>query len=263
MVMMAELLKALLAIATVTMALIAGVFASQGRDLKLRGGRFAALTWQQMDPAQKAMVDALLAGPRKSLDGPFNAMLRSPKLGNLAQQLGEYLRFETSVPKRLNEMAILMTAQTWGADYEWYLHRSSALAAGLDEAVVDDILEGRRPASMRPDENVIYDFCAELRARHRVSDKAFKAVRDLLGEPGVLDLIGTMGYYDFVSMVLNIDVPLTRWRRACIPADIGKSMTAAGAGSSIANSAFPLEKADTDCVAQRRRSGTSDAKNQP
>jgi len=180
-------------------------FAQQTRQLNLRGDRFTPLTWETLTPEQKTMVNDLLAGTRTSLDGPFNVLLRSPEMGNTAQKLGEYLRFHTSVPRRLNEMAILMTARSWSSQYEWYAHRTLALAAGLSAAVADDIQAGRRPARMQADETVVYDFCTELRERHRVSDATFKAASDMLGERGVVDLVGVMGYYDLVSMSLKVD----------------------------------------------------------
>jgi 4-carboxymuconolactone decarboxylase len=151
------------------------------------------------------MVNDLLAGTRTSLNGPFNTLLRSPEMGNLFQKAGEYVRFRTAVPQRLNEMAILMTARWWTAQYVWAAHRPIALAAGLDAAVADDIQAGRRPARMQRDEAVVYDFVGELRERRRVSDATFAAARELLGERGVVDLIAAIGYYDLVSMVVNVD----------------------------------------------------------
>src|SRR3954453_16936755 len=102
--------------------------AQQVRALNLRGDRFKPLTWEQLTPEQKTMVNDLLAGTRTSLNGPFNALLRSPEMGNLAQKLGEYGRFRTSVPQRLNEMAILLTAKWWSAQYAWYAHKTLALS---------------------------------------------------------------------------------------------------------------------------------------
>jgi 4-carboxymuconolactone decarboxylase len=151
------------------------------------------------------MVDDLLSGSRTSLGGPFNVLLRSPEMGNLAQNLGEYLRFRTSVPKRLNEMAILLTAKWWSSQYEWHAHKPLALDAGLSAAVIDDIQAGRRPSAMKADEAVVYDFSMELREKRRISDRTFDAAVKLLGEKGVTDLIAAMGYYDLVSMVLNVD----------------------------------------------------------
>ena len=192
----------------VTTILLAGAampLARQMKDLNLRGDRFAPLTFEQLTPEQATMVEDLLAGTRTSLNGPFNALLRSPEMGNHAQKLGEYVRFKTSVPRRLNEMAILMTARHWSSQYEWYAHQRLALDAGLAPAVIDDILAGRRPSSIEADESIVYDFCTELRERRRVSDQTFEAAVDLLGEKGVVDLIGNMAYYDLVSMVLNVD----------------------------------------------------------
>jgi 4-carboxymuconolactone decarboxylase len=181
------------------------LMAQQARNLGLRGDRFKPLTWEQLTPEQKAMVDDLLSGTRTSLGGPFNALLRSPEMGNLAQNLGEYVRFRTSVPARLNEMTILMTAKWWSSQYEWYAHKPLALKAGLSAAVIDDIQAGRRPTTMKADEAVVYQFATELRERRRVSDATFKSAVDLLGEKGAMDLVAAMGYYDLVSMVLNVD----------------------------------------------------------
>ena len=209
------LTRILIAAVLLTSPIIAG---QQTRDLDLRGDRFAPLTFEQLTPEQKTMVDDLLAGTRTSLNGPFNALLRSPDMGNRAQKLGEYVRFRTSVPRRLNEMAILLTATWWSAQYEWYAHKTLALSAGLDAAVIDDIQAGRRPARMRPDETVIYDFSVELRQHRRVSDATFKAAVNILGEKGVMDLVAVMGYYDLVSMVLNVDrYPLPRGARPPFP----------------------------------------------
>lgn len=192
-------------LAAILLAGAAFALAQQTRELDLRGDRFKPLVWEQLTPEQKAMVNDLLAGMRTSLEGPFNALLRSPEVGNLSQKLGEYARFRTALPPRLNEMAILLTAQWWSSQYEWHLHKTFALNAGLRAAVIDDLQAGRRPNSMQPDEAVLYDFCAELRERRRVSDGSFKAAVDLLGERGVVDLIVVMGYYGLVSMLLNVD----------------------------------------------------------
>ena len=194
-------------ITAVVILLVGGAIAlaQQARELSLRGDRFKPLTWEQLTPAQKTMVDDLLAGSRASLNGPFNALLRSPEMGNLAQKLGEYVRFRTSVPARLNEMAILLTAKSWSSQYEWYAHKTAALAAGLDASVIDDIHAGRRPTRMQTDEAIIYTFSTELRDRHRVTDTTFQAAVKLLGDKGVMDLVAVMGYYDLVSMVLNVD----------------------------------------------------------
>ena len=169
-----------------------------------RPPRFPPLEPNQMTPEQRATADAIRTGPRGGLRGPFQAWLRSPEIAQRLQKVGEYLRFSSSVPRRLNEMAILITARAWDAQFEWYAHHRLALEAGLDPAVAADIAEGRRPASMRADEAVVYDFCTELRTTRRVSDATLAAALDLLGEAGVIELIGASGYYDLVSMTLNV-----------------------------------------------------------
>ncbi len=190
-----------------TLVVHAGIVVAmqQPRDLGLRGDRFKPLNPEQFTPAQKTMVNDLLSGTRTSLAGPFNVLLRSPEMGNIAQQLGEYIRFRTSVPQRLNEMAILMTAKWWSSQYEWHAHQPLALKAGLAAGVIADIQAGRRPATMQRDETAVYNVCSELRERRLVSDATFKTAVDMLGEQGVVDLIALMGYYDLVAMALNVD----------------------------------------------------------
>lgn len=174
-------------------------------DLELRGTRFRPLAADELTPPQRAMVEEVLAGPRASLDGPFNVLLRSPQLGNLAQRLGEEVRFRTALPARLRELAILLTARWWASQFEWHAHAPLALAAGVDGAVIDAIRVGARPHAMPADEAIVFEFSAELRDGRRVSDATFAAAIQLLGEQGVVDLIAVMGYYDLVAMALNVD----------------------------------------------------------
>ena len=166
--------------------------------------RFPTLTPDQMTPAQKTVAEAIQSGPRKSLGGPFNAWLRSPELADRMQKVGEHLRFNSSVPRRLNEFAILITARAWNAKYEWYAHYPLALQAGLAPTVAADLAQGKRPRGMSPDEAAVYDFCTELRRDKRVGDATYAAVQKLLGDQGVIDLIAVNGYYDMVSMTLNV-----------------------------------------------------------
>jgi 4-carboxymuconolactone decarboxylase len=175
------------------------------RDVRLFGGRFKPLTYDQMSPEQRTMIEHLLAGERAGTGGPFNVLLRSPQMGDIAQQLGASVRFHSSLPARVREMAILMTARHWTAQYEWYAHKRLALAAGLSPDIVSAIAEGKRPASMQTDERAVYDFGTELQETHRVGDQAFQAAVGALGERGVVDLMGLMGYYGLVSMILNVD----------------------------------------------------------
>jgi len=166
--------------------------------------RFPTLAPEQMTPAQKAVADEIMSGPRKTLGGPFNAWLRSPEMADRMQKVGEQIRFHSSVPRKLNEFAILITARAWNAKYEWYAHYPLALQAGLEPAVAADLAQGRRPRGMSPDEAAVYDFSTELRRDRKVSDATFAAAQSLLGDQGVIDLIAVNGYYDLVSMTLNV-----------------------------------------------------------
>jgi len=174
-------------------------------EFHLRGDRFKPLTYAEMTPPQKTLIEHVLASPRGSTDGPFNIMLRSPEMGDLAQQYGAYMRYHSSLPPKLNEFVILITARSWNAQFEWYAHRSIALQDGLSPAIIDAVAAGKRPASMQPDEAAIYNFCTELLNTKQVSDATFAAVKDKFGERGVVDLIGVMGYYHLVSALLNVD----------------------------------------------------------
>jgi 4-carboxymuconolactone decarboxylase len=175
-------------------------------SINLRGDRFKPLTYEEMTPQQKTMVDHLLAGERKgSTEWPFNVFLRSPEMGDVAQQLGAQIRFHSSLPRKLNELAIITTARFWGAQFEWTAHSRSAAQAGVSAAVIDAIANGKRPTGMQPDEEAVYNFCHELLNTRQVSDATFKATVGVVGERGAVDLIGAMGYYSLVSMALNVD----------------------------------------------------------
>lgn len=179
--------------------------------------RFKILQPEEMTPEQKGLVEAIRSGPRASVAGsaanagggtvgsPFNVFLRSPEMGDSLQKVGSYIRFKSSLGMRLNEMAILMVARHWSAQYEWHAHHRLALQAGLDPKVAEDIAQGRRPSGMKPDEEAVYDFCRELLETKQVSDASYKAVVDKFGERGAMDLIGVAGYYTLVAMVLNVD----------------------------------------------------------
>lgn len=174
--------------------------------------RFKPLSLDEMTPDQRRMAENVLAGPRKALRGPFSTFLYSPETGDHAQKLGAQVRFKSSLPEKLKELAILVVARFWTAQFEWYAHHKLALEAGLDPAIADAIAEGKRPARLAPDEAAIYDFSSELLQTREVSDANFAAVKDRFGEKGVVDLICTMGYYCLVSMTLNVN-------RYPIPAD--------------------------------------------
>ena len=172
--------------------------------------RFAKLTEEGMTQEQKRVAQGIASGPRGSWQrGPFKALLRSPEIADRVQKVGEFVRFHSSIEPRLNELAIILCARKWTAQYEWYAHRRLALDAGVKPEIADAIAEGKRPASLAADEAAVYDFAHQLLHTGQVSDAAFAAVKERFGEQGVIDLIGAVGYYTIVSFVLNVDrVPL-------------------------------------------------------
>jgi len=130
--------------------------------------------------------------------------MRSPDLGHRLQNVGAYVRYKTSLPLKLNEFAILITAREWTSQYEWYAHYPLALKAGLDAKLADELALGQRPSAMTDDEAAVYDFCVQLHRTRNVDDAAFNHALALFGEQGVVDLIGVSGYYTAVSMTLNV-----------------------------------------------------------
>lgn len=165
--------------------------------------RFPQLTLEQLNEQQRPLGEAIMKISSVGLGGPYNPMLRSPVMGDRLFQLLDYLRFKTSVPRRLNELAILIQARLWTSQVEWYAHYPLAIKAGLSEAVAADLKAGKRPKSMKPDEAVVYDFCTELSTTHAVSDATFKAAKDMLGEQQVVDLIVVSGTYVTAAMLLS------------------------------------------------------------
>jgi 4-carboxymuconolactone decarboxylase len=179
--------------------------------------RFKRLNVDEMSADQKKYFDGLMSGRvsgtgskgvvqgATSLGAPFNVLLRSPVLAERLRMVGEYLRFDSSIPKHLNEWAILITARTWTAQYEWYAHLRLALKEGLNPDLAADLAQGKRPKNMQADEEAVYNFCHELHETHQVSDLHYRAVVDLFGEQGAVDLMVVSGYYVMVSMVLNVN----------------------------------------------------------
>jgi len=158
---------------------------------------------ETMAPAQRDAAHALVRGRRGALFGPFVPLLRSPELLDRTQRLGEYLRYDSAVPARLRELAILVTARHFRQAYEWHVHAPAAESAGLAPAIIAELAAGRRPQSLGDDEAVVHDFCSELHTRHEVDDARYAAALALLGERGIVDLCGICGYYGLLALVMN------------------------------------------------------------
>jgi 4-carboxymuconolactone decarboxylase len=174
--------------------------------------RLPVLTEETLDETQRALLQSMRSGPRGgrvNLRGPFGVYMLAPQYGELTQQLGAFLRFNTSIAPRLSEFAILCIARIWRAQYEWHAHGPIAEQAGVKPQAIRDIKAGRAPITAAADERAIWDFVQELFKRRRVSDRNYRRLHKFLGERGMVELTGILGYYTSVSMVLNIfNVPL-------------------------------------------------------
>ena len=165
--------------------------------------RLRQLAYEELAPEVRPLADDILQVSSAALGGPYNALLRSPEMARRCFELLDYLRFKTSVNKRLNEFAILIQARLSNAQYEWWAHEPIARRAGLSDAVMADLRACRRPASMQDDERLVYDFCIQLSLNHRVPDALWQEVVERMGEQVAVDLTVLSGTYVMVSMLLN------------------------------------------------------------
>lgn len=166
--------------------------------------RMPMIPRERMTDAQKAAADELSNGPRGSVHGPYISILRSPGFMAHCQKLGAYVRFDSPLDMRIREMGALMGARHYTQQFEWYVHIPHALKAGLDQSTIDAIRDGYRPPSMKKDEDAVYDFMSELLKNGGVSDPTYARALEQFGEPGIVDLVGTVGYYVMIGMVMNV-----------------------------------------------------------
>jgi 4-carboxymuconolactone decarboxylase len=174
--------------------------------------RLPTLSEDNLDPRQRALLDSIRSGPRgskASLGGPFGVYLHAPDFGDLTQQLGAFCRYKTSLPPRLSEFAILVTARHWRAQYEWHAHAAIAESAGVKTRTISDLKAGRIPTRAPKDERAIHTFVIELYKTRRVTDRTYARVHKLLGDAGMVEFMGILGYYALVAMTLDVfRVPL-------------------------------------------------------
>jgi 4-carboxymuconolactone decarboxylase len=176
------------------------------RSVAAPSSRLPAVALDNLSAEQCALVDAIKSGPRGRFqnEGPFAVYLHAPGYGKLAQALGGYLRYHTSLPPRLKEFAILCTAQHWKAQYEWHAHGPMAANDGVKETTIRHLKAGRPAKSAAKDELAIYQFVKELYAKRRVSNATYARVHKFIGDTGIVELIGILGYYALISMTLNV-----------------------------------------------------------
>jgi 4-carboxymuconolactone decarboxylase len=170
--------------------------------------RYSSPDPASLTPRQKEVYEAIASSPRGRVRGPLAVWLARPELADRAQNLGRYCRYDSSLPPVLSELAILVTARHWSAEFEWQAHKPFALAAGLPPAAVDAIRDRQPPQWADAAQQVVYDFATALLERHEVGDEIYDRAVELLGREGVVDLTGVLGYYGMVSMTLRIfEVP--------------------------------------------------------
>lgn len=165
--------------------------------------RFSQITYESLTPEVRPLADDILKVSSAALGGPYNALLRSPDMARRCFDFLDYLRFKTSVHKRLNEFAILIQARISNAQYEWWAHETIARRAGLSDAVMDALRACQRPPAMQDDERLVFDFCIQLSLNHRVPDDLWQEAVIQMGEQAVVDLTVLSGTYVMVSMLLN------------------------------------------------------------
>jgi 4-carboxymuconolactone decarboxylase len=189
----------------ITAALFAAVgwFAAGANNAAIgKEPRFPQLTMPQLSDQQRPLGEAIMKISRVGIAGPYNPMLRSPVFGQRMFDLLAYLRWDTSVPLRLNEFTILIIGRQWRSQVEWFAHAPLAEKAGLSPQIIAELKANKRPSNMAPDEAAVYDFVMELTTKHEVSDETFVRAKKLLGEQQVVDLTAVAGTYITVAMLL-------------------------------------------------------------
>jgi 4-carboxymuconolactone decarboxylase len=171
---------------------------------KQRTPRIAAVEAASMTPEQRAAADIVEAGPRGAVRGPFALLLNSPGLFSATQGLGAYLRFESALPAKLRELAILITAHHWRQDYEWRIHSAIARDAGVSERTIQSIATGTAVIDASPEETIIHAFCRQLHEQNEVGDATFLDAEQAIGSAGIIDLCAVCGYYALLAMVMNV-----------------------------------------------------------
>ena len=159
---------------------------------------------ESMSAAQRAAAEALIAGPRKAVFGPFIPLMRSPELMSRVGAVGEYLRFDSVLEVRIRELAMCLVARHVSNQFEWLMHAPLALKAGVPPTSLDAIAAGRYPHSSAADEAAAVDLVTELLQHHGVSDSSYAAALALFKDQGVVELTTLVGYFTLVCWVMNV-----------------------------------------------------------
>jgi 4-carboxymuconolactone decarboxylase len=165
--------------------------------------RMPPIPADKLTDAQKKAIEEFKAARSADISGPFVPLLRSPEVMTRARAMGDYLRFRSSLPPRLSEFVILLTARRWTQQYEWNAHAPLAVKGGLKEAIVKAVAEGRRPEGMAEDEEIVYALFDEIQKNQSVADATYARAVGKIGEQGIIDVMGITGYYSLLAMVMN------------------------------------------------------------
>jgi 4-carboxymuconolactone decarboxylase len=165
--------------------------------------RIKKLTETDLDEAQRRIYENIKSGPRGRVPAPMMVWLRSPEFASCAQELGAYVRYNTSLGSRLSELAILVTAKNWECAYEWHVHSAEAQKAGLEKSIINDIERGVSPQLPDPKDRAVYVFSGEIHRERKVSPRTFELAKEALGEKGIVELCGILGYYTLMAMTIN------------------------------------------------------------
>jgi 4-carboxymuconolactone decarboxylase len=192
-------------------------------QLMAESDRMPPIAVENQTPEQRRASEVFRTNRKEDVFGPFVPLLRSPEVMLRAMAMGDYLRFRTVLPRKLNELVILVTARKWSQEYEWFVHAPLALKEGLRPAIARDLAEGRRPAGMDADEQLVYDFATELLTSQCVSDATYARAVARFGEQGTIDMTSVAGFYTFIAMVLNT-------ARTPLPPGVPSVLSASGSG---------------------------------
>ena len=184
-------------VASLFVVLVLGGLPARAED------RLPTIAPAQYNDEQKQAAAEFLTARKVPVFGPFEPLMHSPQVMSQARSMGDYLRYKSALGNTLSELVILVTAREWTQDYEWHVHHPIALKAGIKPEVADAIAEGRRPAGMSEDEEIVYDYTTELARTKQVSSKTFERAKARFGAKGVVDLTGIAGYYTLLAMQLN------------------------------------------------------------
>jgi len=184
---------------TILLAVVACAIATSS----MAQSRLPTIAPDQYSAEQKKAAEEFLAARKVPVFGPFEPLMYSPEVMSQARAMGDYLRYKSGIGNTLSELVILVTAREWTQDYEWYVHAPIAAKMGIKPEIIAAIRDGRRPVGMTEDEEIVYDFSAELHRNKRVSDVAYARAEKRFGRPAVVDLVGINAYYTLLAMQLN------------------------------------------------------------